>query len=422
MTYFGCFFWTLTKNELILHSRGINFPPRPKTMAKGTAMGLWKGKKGSSVFYRIANSNSAQKQGIRERAYEIANPRTTSQAGQRMKLLPAQRVYGVLKPIISRGWQGVKYGVESKQEFLKCALKLTTGYPFLEKNSSVTVPGAYQISKGTLQQVITQPSSEGDAYKHDTSLKITLTGSEATMGDIYRSLLNSNPYLQNGDQLTFVACYQTDNDEIVWDYFSAIIDVDNPAEPDGYEHFSSNSVYNVYWAPDSTPADRILVETKEKFMLASAIIISRLSDGQYLRSTSVLTVNESAGGMTNYFNGAAFRRARNSYMNPTRTQSTDWPIEPEIPENSYISDYALSGLTGAKASANGIVVKVTRNEETDALTGVFVTTYLGGDALVKKSDGTAVTYEATSGGETQILPITPADQADLANLPTIPYE
>lgn len=383
-------------------------------------MGLWKGKKGSSVFYRISNSNSQQKQGIRERAYEISNPRTTSQAGQRMKLLPAQRVYGVLKPIISRGWQGVKYGVESKQEFLKRALKLTTGYPYLEKESSVVIPGAYQISKGTLQQVFTKPSAEGDADTHETSIKIQATGAEETMGAIFTGMLAGSPFLRDGDQITIIGCYQSSNDEITWDYFSFIIDTTStvvPSEQPDFEGIGGN----FYWKVDSVNG-KINIVTSQTFMLASAVIISRLSDGEFLRSTSVLAINDSAGSMTNYFGGAAYRRARNSYMNPTRVQSTDWPVEPELPENSYISDYALSGLTGAKASANGIVVKVTRNEETDALTGVFVTTYLGGDALVKKSDGTAVTYEVTSGGETQVLPITPADQTDLANLPTIPYE
>lgn len=418
MTYFGCFFWTIPKNELLLHTRGINFPPRPKTMAKGSAMGLWKGKKGSSVFYRIANSNSAQKQGIRERAYEISNPRTTSQAGQRMKLLPAQRVYGVLKPVISRGWQGVKYGVESKQEFLKRALKLTTGYPFLEKDSSVVVPGAYQISKGTLQQVFTQPSTEGDADTHETSLKVVLDGSESTMGGIYTALLAGCPYLREGDQITIVGCYQTQNDEIIWDYFSFIIDTSSTVDPSQEPHFDTGDT--LLWKIDEQK-NIITIVTTETFMLASAVIVSRLSDGEYLRSTSVIAIGESTGSMQNYFSGAAYRRARNSYMNPTRVQSTDWPVEPELPENSYISDYALSGLTGAKASCNGIVVLVTRNEETDALTGVFVTNFLG-DALVKKSDGLPVTYEVTQEGETQIFPIAPADQADLANLPTIPYE
>lgn len=419
MTDFGCFFWTLTKNELFLHSRGINFPPRPKTMAKGSAMGLWRGKKGNSVFYRIANSNNNMKQGIRERAYEISNPRTTSQAGQRMKLLPAQRVYGVLKPVISRGWQGVKYGVESKQEFLKRALKLTTRYPFLEKDSSVVIPGAYQISKGTLQQVYTQPSTEGDADTHETSLKMQGTGAEETMGAIFSGLLAGSPFLRDGDQITIVGCYQSSDDEITWDYFSFIIDKTSTVVPSEQPDFEGSGG-NFYWKVD-TGNGKIDIVTSQTFMLASAVIVSRLQDGEYLRSTAVLTINDQAGGMQNYFSGAAYRRARNSYMNPTRTQSTDWPVEPELPENSYISDYALSGLTGNKAACNGIVVLVTRNEETDALTGVFVTNFLG-DALVKKSDGTAVTYEVAGQGETEVFPITPADQADLANLPTIPYE
>lgn len=381
-------------------------------------MGLWRGKKGSSVFYRIANSNNNMKQGIRERAYEISNPRTTSQAGQRMKLLPAQRVYGILKPIISRAWQGVKYGAESKQEYLKRALKLTTGYPFLEKDSSEVIPGAYQISKGTLQQVFTQPSTEGDADVHDSSIILQMTDSITTVGDLTERLIEDNPYLKDGDQLTFVACVQSSGGEIIWENKSVIIDTAST------EFLSSSDFWGAgsrTLAIDSSEDNKLVITTNKTFMLASAVIISRLSDDQYLRSTSVLTINDQAGGMQNYFNGAAYRRARNSYMNPTRTQSTDWPVEPELPDNSYISDYALSGLTGNKAACNGIVVLVTRNEETDALTGVFVTNFLG-DALVQKSNGQAVTYEVAGQTETEVFPITPADQADLANLPTIPYE
>lgn len=391
-------------------------------MAKGSAMGLWRGKKGSSVFYRIANSNNNMKQGIRERAYEISNPRTTSQAGQRMKLLPAQRVYGVLKPIISRAWQGVKYGVESKQEYLKRALKLTTGYPFLEKDSSVVVPGAYQISYGTLQQVFTQPSEDPDM--HTTSLKAKPEGSELTMGGIYEALLKGSPYLRNGDQITVVGCCQTSNGEIIWNYFSFIIDVDSTVVINQDPYFEKNEntlTWNIEVVSEGETSNGITINTATAFLLASAIIVSRLDGEDYKRSTSVLAINDSAGSMTNYFNVAAFRRARNSYMNPTRTQSTDWPVEPELPENSYISDYALNGLTGNKAQCNGIVVLVTRNEETDALTGVFVKQYLGGDALVKR-DGTLVEYEVQQEGETLVYAISPSDQPDLANLPTIPYE
>lgn len=385
-------------------------------MAKGSAMGLWRGKKGSSVFYRIANSNNNQKQGIRERAYEISNPRTTSQAGQRMKLLPAQRVYGVLKPVISRAWQGVKYGVESKQEFLKRALKLTTGYPFIDKDSSEAVPGSYQISKGTLQQVFTTATEDPDV--HDTTLNARSLMQNRTLGEISTLLVNGNLYIKEGDQITVVACTKTSDGILTWGYKSFIVDTGSTESLDDIAIFDSdNGNFSINQNPTTFNID---IKTSEYMLVASAVIVSRLVDGEYQRSTAVLYTNEES--LQDYFSGAAYRRARNSYMNPTRTQSTDWPVEPEIPENSYISDYALSGLTGAKATANGIVVKVTRNEETDALTGVFVTSYLGGDALVKKSDGTAVTYEATSQGETQILPITPADQADLANLTTIPYE
>ena len=386
-------------------------------MAKGSAMGLWRGKKGSSVFYRIANSNNNQKQGIRERAFEISNPRTTSQAGQRMKLLPAQRVYGILKPIISRGWQGKKYGVESKQEYLKNALKMSTGYPFLEKDSDVVVPGSYQITKGTLQQITTRTSEDPDA--HITSL--LGSGPETqTLGGLTEAIISSSPYVQNGDQLTIVGCAKTSNGELIWGWNSVILNVNDTTALDSLPITNREATVWLNPEPSVGAEGAFLIQTAQWALVASAVILSRLGDdGQYQRSTATLTVNEET--LQDYFNGSAYRRARNSYMNPTRVQSTDWPIEPELPENSYISDYALSGLTGAKAACNGIVVLVTRNEETDALTGVFVKQYLGEDALVKK-DGTTVEYDVESGGEIETHAITPADQADLANLPTIPYE
>ena len=102
-------------------------------MAKGSAMGLWKGKKGSSVFYQIKNTNSAQKQGIRERNYEPANPKSARQASQRMRMYPAQAVYGVLKDTIERSWQGVKYGQMTRQAYLKSALR-SEFYPFVSKS------------------------------------------------------------------------------------------------------------------------------------------------------------------------------------------------------------------------------------------------------------------------------------------------
>lgn len=59
-------------------------------MAKGSAMGLWRGKKGSNVFYKIANSSNGQQQGIRQRVFDVANPKTAAQAQQRIKMRAAQ--------------------------------------------------------------------------------------------------------------------------------------------------------------------------------------------------------------------------------------------------------------------------------------------------------------------------------------------
>ena len=122
-------------------------------MAKGSAMGLWKGKKGSSVFYRIWNSNNKEVQGIREYRAEIRNPQSDRQADQRAKLLPVQLVKGALREVLSRSFQGVEYGAKSLLEFRRLAMRETSGYPYLTRGTTTPVPGTYLVSKGSLGDI-----------------------------------------------------------------------------------------------------------------------------------------------------------------------------------------------------------------------------------------------------------------------------
>ena len=119
-------------------------------MAKGSAMGIWRGRKGSSVFYYIKNSSNAQKQGIRERNYEVSNPKSYAQAGQRMKLLAVQRFYNQQKEVLQRGWEGVAYGTPTRRKFLKYALKTDLAkIASITKDATVVPPSELLVSRGS---------------------------------------------------------------------------------------------------------------------------------------------------------------------------------------------------------------------------------------------------------------------------------
>ena len=383
-------------------------------------MGLWKGKKGSSVFYRIKNSNNGQKQGIRERVYEPANPRTVQQAGQRMKMLPAQRVYGALKDIIERAWQGKPYDGSARQEFLKIALSSsTTVWPALEKNDPNTPPGAYQISKGTLNQVTCIYNEEiGDfvtSIYDDGQIENTSTIGEAT-----EVLLAQNSWLQEGDQITFVCCNSDANgDGIYWQNVSLNLDTTNTdtwASTLGLGYGVS-----IEGSVDAGEPNGLHFTTAG-ILSAAAVIVSRDAPTP-LRSTAVLAVN--TAGLDDYYSTTARARARASYMNPERRSERDWEVQPtDGGSGTEATSYTVSGLTGAQlAIFNGADVLVYADTTTGELVGVGVRTGSGwnGTTVVEgpcccNADGTLLTRDYTAGGEVLERNLLVAQVTDLADL------
>lgn len=289
-------------------------------MAKGSAMGLWKGKKGSSVFYQIKNSNSLQKQGIRERNYEPSNPQSAGQAGQRMRMYPAQAVYGAIKDVIERSWQGIKYGQMSRQEYLKHALREPL-FPAIAKGDNAVVPGPYQISKGSLQEV--------EAYVSAGRFNFPIFASggldwDSTLAELSTAILNQNPFLEEGDQLSFVVCHTNINgDGFYWNVFSFYLNTQ--AEDVGVgDIFSSKIDFSEVVFNE----EGIAFVSGNHIFMAAACVISR-EGATPLRSTARLACDYTAGDMQAYYSAEAQTAAKRSYMKQLSTAVTDWPADPD---------------------------------------------------------------------------------------------
>lgn len=372
-------------------------------------MGLWKGKKGTSVFYRIKNSNNEQKQGIRERVYDPSNPQTSGQAGQRMKMLPAQRMASVLKSIIERGFEGVKYGAMSRNTFLKYALKQNTGFPATSKDDSKVWPGEYLIAKGTLPEITCYYNS-GDDTAHFALECQELQPS--TVGDLATNLLANNSFLQAGDQITLCLCESDDNGTLleaipVWRTVSFFLNSDD-----------QTALSEIGLTIDLNDSDFGVAAELEYFIAAGLIISRESSTGGHLRSDCRIKVTDAYAEV--FFSNEALVIARRSYMKQTITNS-DWPTEqPDIIGNTVDGLYTLSGLTGDKASANGTQVKVRVDDETGVLRAVYVNTLnpqgSGYMALVNQN-GEGVTY--TESGTMVVGYIKTSDVAAFASLPVL---
>ena len=330
-------------------------------MAKGYAMERWQGKKGSNVFYKISNSSNAQKQGVRERVYEVSNPKTRSQALQRMKVRAAQNFYNTLAPILNRAMQGVKYGGMTRNEFMKYALSMSSS-PAVEKGSSVAIPGNYLLSKGSLPAFALKAfGNDNVTFNAPWSGNFDIINGD-TLSQENVNEICANGAIKDGDQITVIAVsggFQF--------YNVSFIIADGVAIPTlrdcNVRLQGSNSSFTLVF-PDNDE------------WVAAAIILSRKNGNKYERSTAYLALNENSDFIKEAYSTQAINAALATYQKSVSVNGeTDWPVEPEDEGQgggsfTISAPYVLSGLTGAKASLNGRKVLVYENVNTGDLTAV----------------------------------------------------
>lgn len=284
-------------------------------MAKQISMIKFTGKLGEMVGQKDAYGKAI----IRQRVESPKNPKTTAQAGQRYKLLPAQRIASALKEIIERGQQGVKYGIESRNLFMKRALKMTTGFPYMEKDDPNIIPGEYQLTKGTLPEVSVEIVNGGFVSSLMIDSEQTTNTEVAT---ISKAILDANAYLMEGDQITFVVFEQvTSGGVIVPTYKSIILDTSNTAE-DFDEIMGSLAIS---W----NASNQVTLDSNLEGAAAAAVIISRANGANgFLRSNATITVKKDYPAIAKYFTATGQSDALKTYEGDTSiSNNTNWPVD-----------------------------------------------------------------------------------------------
>lgn len=353
-------------------------------------MGLWTGKKGSTVFYKITNSNNKEVQGEREYQPNVRNPQTNAQADQRMKMLPAQLIAGALREIISRSFQGVQYGAKSRLTFRRYALLDAGQIPYLPKGTTEPVPGEYLISKGTLPPVITYYESGEPAFVTNIKFTLEITNT-TTIGQVSAEILSKNPEWEEGDQLTVIGCLLTNDgngqDRFSWYYYSLFIDPENTAQLSTIPNQNRVSLFRFGTGSDQF---RLMLIGEGDNIVASACIHSRKGeDGLYLRSNARIAIDDEL----DYYGYASRAATRASYQTRTRGGNSDWPVDPDWPGAVENGVGSLSGLTGNLAPLNGTEFKLQRYEYSGEIAAIY---YLpstdGADKILITPAGEKITY------------------------------
>lgn len=292
-------------------------------MAKGSLSGVRKGKKGDSVYYKIAGSNNKDKQGERQYIGEVTNPKTDAQIEQRMKMTPAVNFYRALKEdVLDHSFQGVKYGARSHSEFMKLAmLQPLETLPYVAKGDITLYPAPYIISKGSLADIKVVGHNE-DVIASTLNLQFIATLSDNdTFETFVEKMLASNFTLLKGDQLTFIVITED-------------------------EGFTKKSVSRLVLDKNKYPANETWLNVLDslglwidtngwKFLdefnfnkFAAAVIVSRPNAAKtngavsWLRSTTQLYV--APAWMATFQTQAKYDEAVNSYKTKGGSPTSDW--------------------------------------------------------------------------------------------------
>ncbi len=277
-------------------------------MAKGTGIyGNFNGKIGNTVGFKIAQSRNRQNQGVRIYQPSVGNPKTAAQAEQRARVAAVQATYTMLRNIIDRGNERQPYGYASRVAWLRQAYRSEI-FPWFPKGARIAAPVICQLTFGSLDNI--------DWYTGEDAIYISAPDIPqgehlGDIGGVSKWIKQYNPFLKDGDQLTFITI-GWDDTTMITDIFSFILD-----------ETSGESVNRFFIG-----RDHIVYESPRINGLASVIVSREGHRGKHLRSSSYIKAYDGIQNQPPY-NAASKAAAIASYQNAGAANS-DWSEDPDI--------------------------------------------------------------------------------------------
>lgn len=146
----------------------------------------------------------------REKAAQIANPRTTAQMDQRVKLANLVNFYRANKAWMSKGaFETKKQTWSDYNAFVSANLEGNNIYlTKMQASEGQCVVAPYIVTKGTLPAIV--QGKEGSGAQTAYFISYRATEAPTTWGALSTALISSYPGIQNGDQFSLIRMVQSD--------------------------------------------------------------------------------------------------------------------------------------------------------------------------------------------------------------------
>lgn len=265
-----------------------------------------KKKLAGAVYYQAMGQTRS-----RELRTEISNPRTQAQMEQRTKWANLVNFYRVNAPWMKYAYETKKRNQSEYNKFM--SLNVPNARIYIPKSfasQGACIVDAYQMTQGSLPSIEVQKYTNGwgSNLYFGTTFELPVT---ATVKEVTQELLQNNPALREGDQLSFIRLTQQTNSNtgvpfVVVRKYEVIL--------------NSNDLRPFY---DFMPRDYIVMDTEGAVPSLGVddsgnaggflLILSRTISGKtYVSSQSIIVANNSAM-IEQYSSAAAQQAAIDSY-------------------------------------------------------------------------------------------------------------
>lgn len=280
----------------------------------------------------------------RELASEVSNPRTIDQMSQRVRWSNLVNFYRA-----NKSWMKFAYETKPKNrtdynQFM--SLNAGTSRIYLPKNIASQggcIVDAYQMTQGSLPSI--EVSANGDQWFTNLYLpsQFDIT-STTTVAEVSQALIQSNPALREGDQISFIRLTQQTNSNtgvpfVVVRKYEVIL---NSSDLRFFNLFMPED----YIASDGGTSNNCIIVNDSGNAGGYLLILSRTVGGKTYVSTQSIVVANNDALITQYSSDAALQAAIDSYGESTEPFLTSTTAEVDNQAPVQPSIVSISGDLG----------------------------------------------------------------------------
>lgn len=350
-------------------------------------------KLGGSVIYQAMGQTRQ-----RALASSVSNPRTQAQMTQRVKWANLVNLYRANSDWMKYAFETKKASQSDYNKFM--SLNVTDSNIFLPKNIAAAggaVVQSYLITQGSLPSIETTYVSGSIWWATNIYLGNSYIFSTPTVAAFTRVLLDNNPAMREGDQLSFIRMTQMTNADngapyVIVRKYELVLSLTNQASvwdylPNDYIDSSEAATNSQLVVKDSGNAGGFV------------LVLSRTIAGKtYVSSQRIVVANNSAL-IAAYSSTAALQAAINSYGSSEEAfLSSTYANQAD---SAYVPTSIISIEAGTRTIIPGSFWQLTREDAGAGVTITFSSPISGNAATV------SLTY--VSGGQSIALPLVSAE-------------